>query len=78
MSAVPTFQWTSPATFEVINVLTSTEERYTQAVWNAETWLYPEDSLRSMIDDVPLAEPIDLDSVDWKQVEQALLQSRHD
>jgi hypothetical protein len=62
------FTWTTPATFEVVNVLTSTEERYASARWHADMWLYPEDSLRELLDDVPLFEPIALDSVDWKQV----------
>lgn len=63
-----TFTWTSPETFQVVNVLTSTEERYENARWHVAMWLYPEDSLRELLDDVPLAEPIDLDKVDWVQV----------
>lgn len=63
-----TFVWTSTETFEVVNVLTSTEERYANARWHADMWLYPEDSLTELLDDIPLAEPIDLTKVDWKQV----------
>jgi hypothetical protein len=66
------FTWTTDETFQVVNVLTGTEERYENARWHIIMWLYPEDSLRELLDDVPLAEPIDLDKVDWSQVCEVL------
>jgi hypothetical protein len=69
-----TFTWTSDETFQVVNVLTGTEERYNNARWHVAMWLYPEDSLRELFVamDVPLSEPIDLDKVDWAQVCEVL------
>jgi hypothetical protein len=68
------FEWSTPATFEVVNVLTSTEERDANARWLVRTFLYAEDYLRELIAKVPLAEPIDLDTVDWNQVYDAFLE----
>lgn len=64
------FQWTTDETFQVVNVITSDEERYDNARWHAVMWLYPEDSMREVFEamNVSLSEPIDLDKVDWKQV----------
>lgn len=67
-------QWSTPETFEVVNVLTSTEDRYYVArdcIANCD----PPDRaahLGRIIEDAPLTERIDLTKVNWGQVIDAV------